>query len=358
MKIIIPAGGSGKRFWPISRVKFPKQFIKLKNNRSTLHLSIDRVQDTFGLHNIYISTNEKYVPLVKEQLPQIATSNILAEPARRDVGPAVGLALVRLRKQHVTEPVAILWADHFMKDVKQFQTKLQLGEKMIRKQEAKIVFVGETPTFATNNLGWIDIGKEETKDVFQFKGFVYRPSLKICQQKFKNKSALWNTGYFVSTIDYLLGLYKKYNPKLYKQLETIEQALDTPDESKAIADVYPKIEPVHFDHCVPYHVKEKEAKVIKANFGWDDPGTLYALKNYIKPGKDNATRGPVYNYQSEDCLVYNYERNKLVTTVCLKGMVVVNTKDALLVVHKDHVKDIGEMLKNDDFNQKDLAKYL
>ena len=109
---------------------------------------------------------------------------------------------------------------------------------------------------------------------------------------------------------------------------------------------------------VPYNVKKEEAKVIKANIGWDDPGTLYALKNYLKPGNDNLNKGNVHNYNSKDCMVYNYEKEKLVATVDLEGMVVINTKDALLVVHKDNVRNISKMLKSDDFKKKKLKKYL
>jgi mannose-1-phosphate guanylyltransferase len=131
MKIIIFAGGSGKRFWPISRVNTPKQFIPIANHASTLELAVKRVQPVFGLHNIFISTNEQYIGKVKELIPEISSANIFGEPMRKDVGPAAGLALMRLRKMGVHEPIAILWADHFMEDVEEFQDKLKLGEKLV-----------------------------------------------------------------------------------------------------------------------------------------------------------------------------------------------------------------------------------
>src|SRR3989338_6733729 len=113
MKIIIFAGGAGIRLWPLSRRNSPKQFGKLTGDLSTLQMAIERVRE-FGLENIYISTNEHYVPLVKKQVPELSKDHILAEPARRDLAAAVGLTLLRLKQQGVSGTVGILWADHFM----------------------------------------------------------------------------------------------------------------------------------------------------------------------------------------------------------------------------------------------------
>jgi len=345
MKIIIFAGGAGKRFWPISRVSTPKQFINLIDKTSTFKKMVNRVQPIYGWHSIYVSTNEKYINHIKDQTPKISISNIFAEPARRDVGPAAGLALIRLRKLGVTEPIAILWADHLIKDEKRFQKLLKQAEEMILKKKTKIFLVGETPTFANPNIGWVKIGSKFCENVYDFNGFEYRPTPKKTEKIYKSKKALWHVGHIISTVDYLLSIYEKHNPKLYKQLLEIEKALDTSQESKVIEKIYPSIEPIHFDHAVIYNFNKKDTKVLKADMGWDDPGTLYALKKYLEPGDKNSKKGKVYNYKSKDSLIYNYEKGKLLTTVGLDGMVVVNTPDALLVVHKDHVKEISDMFK-------------
>src|SRR5690606_32936127 len=148
-----------------------------------------------------ISTNEKYVTKVKEQIPQISTSNIFTEPARRDVGPAVGLALVRLRKLGVKEPIFIGWADHLIKNETEFQEKLKHAEQAIMQDNCKIILWGEDPTFSNSNLGWIQISKTET-DVHKFEKLIYKPEQKYADEMFNNKSGLWNTGYWISTVDY------------------------------------------------------------------------------------------------------------------------------------------------------------
>ena len=345
MKVIIFAGGAGKRFWPIGREDRPKQFIPLVNGKSTFELMIERIQPVYGWHSIYVSTNEKYVTEVKRLCPQISISNIFTEPARRDVGPAVGLSLVRLRKMGVKEPVAILWADHLIEKVENFQEILKHAEDIILRQKYKAVLVGETPTFANSNIGWISIGKNIEKNYFEFKDFVYRPSEQKCKEIFKTKKALWNTAYLISTVDYLLGFYEKYFPNLYKDLCIIEKALDTPKEAEVIQKIYPKIKSVHFDHIVAYNLEPKQTVVVKSNMGWVDPGTLFALKKYLEPSDKNAELGLTFSLDTKDSLIFNYEDNKILATIGLDKMIVVNTLDAILVVPANRVRDISELFK-------------
>ena len=143
MKLVIFAGGSGRRLWPISRQKSPKQFEPILGDRSTLQLGVDRVLAAYGAENIFISTNEKYVDLVREQLPELPPENIIGEPARRDLAAAVGLALMHLGRsaQSADEPVAILWGDNYMDQVATFRQVLAAAETLLREQKAKILFM-------------------------------------------------------------------------------------------------------------------------------------------------------------------------------------------------------------------------
>ncbi len=345
MKLLIFAGGAGRRFWPIGRANKPKQFIKIFNGKSTYELTLERTVPIYGLYNIFVSTIEDYVGKIKELTPNLPTSNIFTEPDRRDVGPAVGLALMRLKKLKVKEPIAILWADHYIKNIKEFQNLLKQAEEYILRKKANVVLIGEEPKYPATNLGWIEIKKEKSlpKNHYKLSGFVYKPELKLAQKLYSTKTGLWNTAYMISTVDVLLKYYQKFFPELYEQLNTIYKYLETPQEAKILQEIYPQLPKIHFDHIVSYNLNKNNTIVLGADMGWTDPGTLYSFKNTMAPGNQNFIKGTVYTHKTHDSLVINNEPNKIVVTSNLNKMIVVNTKDALLVIPADNVKEIADI---------------
>lgn len=339
MNIIIFAGGAGTRLWPLSRNNSPKQFEKLKDNQSTLQMAVERVRE-FGLENVYISTNENYQAIVQEQIPDIADDHILTEPARRDLAAAVGLALWRLKKQGVSGTVAILWADHFMEHPDNFVTALNSAEKLVGENSERFVFFGEKARFANHNLGWIQLGKSIDNNLYEFAAWKYRPELADCKQMFASHEWVWNTGYFMFDIDFVLGLYTKHLPEMNAKL----QIMATDDQ--ILKKEYAALPALSFDNAIVEKIDQHQAVVLKVNLGWCDPGTLYALKDALEPDTEkNFTHGLVIDQSSSDSLLYNGEKNKILATIGLEGMIVVNTPDAILVCHKDSVPDIKSLLK-------------
>ena len=357
MKIIIFAGGIGTRMWPLSRKSFPKQFIKMFNGKSTLELAIYRVK-SFGYENIFIGTLNEYLPLTKKFLPKIPPKNFVGEPALRNLAPAVGYNLIRLRAQGYKGPVAILWADHLIENEKLFLETLKKAEEISLKNPDKIIFVGKKPRFANNNLGWINFGKQISKNIFEYNKWFYKPPVEECEKMFASKEWLWNTGYFFMDIDFGCHLYEKYQPEMYKKLTQIEKAVGKANEKQVVNKVYPTIEKVSFDDAIAKNVLPNEALVLKTEMEWSDPGTLYALKEALTSNeKDNLIIGNATVQNTEDTLIVNEEKAKLVATIGLKGTAVINTKDVVLVVPKESVKEISEFLANLE-KEKKLQKYL
>lgn len=353
MKILLFAGGSGKRFWPLSTQKMPKQFMPIIRGKSTFQMMIKKLQPLYGWHNIFISTNEKYVPILKKQVPEIPTSNIIAERYRRDLGAGVGFALIKLRKLGVSGPIAILWSDGLIENDKNFNQVLKISEEIISKDITKIVFLGENPTFANREVGWIDtegtiklpqlVNNSDQIKFYNFKSFVYRPEETDCAKKFKTKSSFWNTGYFVSTLEFLISIYEKYNKRIYSDLLKIEKDLGTERENDTIDKIYPNIDEIHFDHAVPYHIKKNQALVIGTELGWNDPGTLYALKKYFSPKDDNFCQGLHTIYDSKDSMIINEEPDKNIVAIGLDGIIIINKENLQLVIHKDSIGKIKEV---------------
>lgn len=316
------------------------------NGKSTLQLAIDRLAPTFGLNNIIISTNQTYKKYVAEQLPGLPAANIICEPEKRDVAPAVGLNLVYLKKRGYSGPVALLWADHLMDNVPQFIKSLQQAEQICQKDPSKVVLISEKPRFPNNNLGWIHFGKKQSGDQYGFIGFKYKPEYKTCEEMFASGEWDWNPGYMIVDVDDALSKFEKYTPDIYKPLMKIHDAIDTPSEAKVIAETYPTIPQLHFDHVIAENIGPEDAIVVRCDMGWSDPGTLYALKEaLVKSETANLEIGDlIKTLDTHDSLVVNQEHNKMVAAVGLNGMVVVNTDDALLVVPKSEILKVTDMV--------------
>ncbi|HRY63109.1 MAG TPA: sugar phosphate nucleotidyltransferase [Patescibacteria group bacterium] len=346
MNLIIFAGGIGTRLWPLSRINSPKQFDAIWDNKSTLRLAIERLRPHFAWQNIFVQTVPDYQSLVRSQLPELPAKNIFLEPTRRNVGPAVCLAMRRLEQFGKTEPVAILWADHLMKNPDEFIKNLKLGAQLINEQPQRFVFLAEEPRFANNNLGWIHVGKKtgsfQGTDYFRFLGWRYKPEQRECDQMFQAPDYYWNPGYFISSPGFILSEYQKHSPEIFSIVEKTVAAKN----AKQAFEFYGQAPQVSFDNCLIEKTDLHSAVVLKTKMGWSDPGTLYALKEALQESEsNNVITGRVFNLNTADSLVYNLEPKKLVATVGLQGLVVVNTKDALIVVPKDQVKEVTELVE-------------
>ena len=335
MKLVIFAGGKGTRLWPLSRVNSPKQFDRIFNGKSTLQLAFDRVAPVFGADNIFVQTIGDYSEEVQEQLPDLPADNILLEPDRRNLGPAVCYAVNELSRRGVTGAMAILWADHLMERPEEFVDSLKAGEQLIEQDPDRFVFLGERPRFANNNLGWIKVGEEKgdinDRHYFSFEGWKYKPEQEECDQMYKSGQYFWNPGYFITSVKFLISRYQELAPDIY---------------DKVTSGNYSEAESVHFDRAIIEQVDLSNAVVLKTNMGWSDPGTLYALKKALEEhGEANVTQGNVSTLNTTDSLLYNLDKNKLVAGVGLQGMVVVNTEDALIVVPKEEVVNVTNLVK-------------
>ena len=349
MKIVIFAGGVGTRLWPLSRKNSPKQFEKILGDKSTLQLAVDRLSPDFAPEDIYIATGKKYEKIVRQQLNKIPFKNFIFEPAVRDVGPAVGMAMSIVGKDHPDSPVAILWSDHFVKKERRFREVLQFAKDIIEKNKSSLVLIGQRARFANQNLGWIEFGKEVGEvrgtKVFEFKKLIYRPSLSQAEEFLKTDNFAWNPGYFVTTPKFILSQFKEFAPKLNKGLSEIQNAIGTSDFEKVVDEIYPTLEKISFDDAVLEKIDPRHVAVVAADLGWSDVGAWEALKEALEKATDeNVTKGKVIIDDSSDNLVFNYT-DQLVVGIDLEKMLVINTDDVLLVCNKNSVPKIKKMVQ-------------
>ncbi len=350
MKVIIFAGGVGSRLWPLSRKKSPKQFEQIICDKSTLQLTASRLQPDFDWNDIYISTGKQYVSVIQKQLPKLPPNHVIGEPVMRDVGPAVGLITTLMAKEYPVEPMIILWSDHLVKKEELFRKILQTAGRLIKKDPNKIIFISQKARFASENLGWINFGKEvqniDGTSVHSFIDFQYRPDAQTAKRYFESGHHAWNLGYFVTTPQFLLSQYRQYAPNLYDGLIRIADAWHTDRFDQVLDEVYPMLEKIHFDNAILEKLNPANAFVISENIEWSDIGAWESLKEALVGSEDkNVTQGRVLLQDTEDSLVYNYGK-QLVVTIDGKELLIVNTDDVLLVCKKTSVSKIKKLVES------------
>lgn len=350
MKIVIFAGGVGTRLWPLSRKNSPKQFEKILGEKSTLQLAVDRLLPDFKFEDIYIATSKRYKNIVREQLPKIPSANFIFEPAVRDVGPAVGMALCIIEKKYPNTPIAILWSDHLVKKVRRFLEVLHFAHDLVKNNTNSLVLIGQRARFANQNLGWIELGEQtgEIKGtkIFKFKRLVYRPTLTLAEEFLNNQNFAWNPGYFVTTASFMLSQFKKFTPALWKGLMKIQDSVGKKELAKVIEAVYPNLEKISFDNAILERIDPRHVFVIAADLGWSDVGAWEALKEALEvTSSENVNKGRVLLNDSSDNLVFNYT-DQLVVGIDLTKMILINTDDVLLVCRKTSVPKIKKLVES------------
>ncbi len=350
MKIAIFAGGVGTRLWPISRKNTPKQFEKIIGEKSTLQLTIDRLLPAFKLKDFYIATGKRYEDIVRSHLPNIPSENFIFEPEMKDVGPAVGLAMSVIGKNHPDTPVAIIWSDHFVKKERRFREVLKMAESLVSKNPNSLILIGQRARFANQNLGWIEFGDKLAQirgtKIYRFNRLIYRPTLPQAQEFLKDKNFAWNPGYFVTTPRFILSQYKKFTLQTYKGLMEIQNAVSKSSYNSTLDKTYPAFEKISFDDAILQKIDPKRISVIAADLGWSDIGAWEALKEALEvSSSENVTRGKVLLTDSSDNLVFNYA-DQLTVGIDLAEMIVINTDDVLLVCHKKSVPKIKKLVES------------
>lgn len=341
MKIIIFAGGVGKRLWPLSTKNAPKQFQKLFGEETSLENSYRVIKKMFDEKDIFVSTNESYASQVREVVPNLPEENLIIEPETRDTGPAVTNAMQVIAKRFPDEPVVIRWQNSLIKNVEAFLNALRDAKEVFEKKEAEFVYLCVPARYPNTGVGYINFGKKihdssNSLGIYNFKGFTEKPDLETAKKYVQSGDYGWNPGCYVTTPQFVLKELEKVNPEFYAKL----------NENK-----FSELPKISIDFLLWEHLKPENIKVVLAEYGWYYVSTWDDLKVALENDKtDNITKGDVVTFDSTDNLIFNFENNKLVATLGIENIAVINTPKAILILNREKAGDVKKLLEELDDN--------
>ena len=347
---VIMAGGTGKRLWPLSREKRPKQILKLLNGQTLLRRCFQRLAPIFDQRNIIIFTNAGYEDLVRENIPELPLNNVIAEPVVRDTTGAIGLAATVLTKYDPKATMAVVTADQLIEPPQVLQQALKDALVFVNNNPDDMITFGIKPDFPSTQLGYINYAASREcpgckNTIFAVKAFKEKPNEKTANEYLSTGQYLWNSGMFVWKAKTILANLEKFLPQAAEPLQKIKADWDSPNQQKTLQQWFPKLPKISID----YAVMEKADNVytIKLDCRWLDIGSFAALADIITSDKNNnivvATESELLDCKNN--IIVTEDNGHLIAAIGLENIVVAHSPDATLVCRIDQTPKLKELLE-------------
>lgn len=342
MITVIIAGGSGTRLWPLSTPDYPKQLLKLTNEKSMVQNTYERAKTMS--QDVYIVPDISHAHHIKKQLPDVDDDHFVVEPGRRGTASCIVAALVHVSKHHgADEPIAFIHADHHIRDIEGFRRSFITAAE-VSSITKKITLIGIEPTYPATVFGYIerDGELEEYKNTYHINSFKEKPDFDVAKTFFASGNYLWNCGYFVGSVNTFLTAMTKYAPDRKKDFDDLTAINDTASED------YKKRYLACENDAIDYALleKAKHLVVVPASFDWMDLGNFKDLHDANESDeKGNHIKGENVHIVEVDNIFVRNEEEKPIAIIGLDNIVVVNTKDGILVARKDLSHKVGDIAK-------------
>mgnify|MGYP005836979375 CR=1 FL=1 len=353
---IIMAGGIGSRFWPLSRVDKPKQFIDiLGTGKSLLQQTFDRMSRVCPRENILIVTSSAYSSLVNEQIPNLSADQVLLEPLRRNTAPCIAYATYKIKQQNPNAIALVAPSDHLILNEDIFLDTILKAAGFASNSNA-LITLGIQPSRPETGYGYIQVGKpvKEVNSLFKVKTFTEKPNLELAQKFLESGEFYWNSGLFIWSIPSISAAFESHLPEVNSLFKELLPIYGTEKETEAIAKAYSECRNVSVD----YGVMEKadNVYVFCSEFGWSDLGTWGSLYTHLPhdPSGNAAIAQQLMLYQTSNS-IFNIPKDKLAVIQGLNDYIVVDTKDVLLICKKQDEQQIRNFVNDVLMNKKDFA---
>jgi len=342
----------------MSRKNKPKQFFEIISDQPMIVDTYKRLAGYYPADQLYFATTPEFVEEIKKIFPKVKDSNILIEPQRRDTGPAMGYAAARLFLKSPDEPLAFIPSDHYIGNIKKFIKTLKVAEKLIL-ETGRMIDISIEPNFPSTILGYTKLGDNhqviDGVDIYKFAGHTEKPDFETARKYLRTGNYLWHASYYMWTPRLFLDAYKKYAPEMYQGLEKVMAGLKTGNQ-RLIEEEYSRLEKISIDYAITEKMDLADVLIIKGDFGWSDVGSWDVLFDRLSAETDsdgNLLKGNCLSVDTKKTMVYG-SPEKVTAIIGLSGMVVIDTKDALLICptgKAQEVKKIIQKLKEEGLDQ-------
>ena len=345
---VIMAGGGGTRLWPLSRAAQPKQMLQLIGERSLFQIAVERLAGEFPAQRILVVTIADQVDILRKQAPEIPLDNFIIEPMPRGTASVIGLAGIVLQERAPEAVMAVLTADHFIGNVEKFLRLLNAAYKVA--QDGYLVTLGIEPTLPATGYGYIQqgepIGKYDQLQVYRALKFKEKPELSQAEAMLASGDHAWNSGMFVWQVERIMAEIALQMPELSTRLERISSARKTPDHAEVLNQQWTAIKAQTIDYGIMEGARDV-AVIPAEGLRWNDVGSWDSLFDVFEINQDGniLLAGQYIGEDTRGSLIYQDQNQRLIVTIGVEDLVIVDTGDVLLVCKKDSAQKVRQIVE-------------
>ena len=345
---VIMAGGGGTRLWPLSRKSMPKQMLALTGERTLYQMAFDRLKNLFSPKHVFVVTVASQIEFLAQQTPEIPRENYLIEPMPKGTATVVAYAANALKKKDPNAIMAVLTADHLIANVPAFEGVLKTAYEAA--YAGYLVTLGIVPKFPSTGYGYIHRSTEElqgfSKPVYRVESFREKPDLDTAKEMLASGDYDWNSGMFIWQVKTILSAFEQHMPELSAKMNEMFAAESQAQLNERVQALWPTIQAQTIDYGIMEHVKNVVV-VPAADLNWNDVGSWDSLFDVLQSDEScNIILGAEHlGIDTKDTLVCSNQKDRLIVTIGVENLVIVDTGDAVLISDRERVQEVREVVK-------------